>query len=85
MYAGAIESGIAWLFFVVIGYTFMIIPGVILHLLCIVGAADAARNAGRPSAVHTVTGPSADATTPTTDPPRSSSRVLSADAARMTA
>ncbi len=39
MYKGKIGEGIAWLIFVVIGYLLMIIPGLILHLVCIFNAA----------------------------------------------
>lgn len=39
MYKGQILNGVVWLFFVVLGYVFYVFPGLILHLLCIVGAA----------------------------------------------
>lgn len=39
MYKGKVGAGIAWFFFVFIGYIFLIIPGVILHLICIFTAA----------------------------------------------
>lgn len=39
MYKGQIFNGLLWLVFVVIGYLLFIIPGLILHLLCILGAA----------------------------------------------
>jgi TM2 domain-containing membrane protein YozV len=38
MYKGNVGSGLAWLFFVVIGYFLFIVPGVILHIICIVTA-----------------------------------------------
>ena len=38
MYKGQIFNGLAWLFFVIIGYAFFIVPGIVLHLCCIVGA-----------------------------------------------
>jgi TM2 domain-containing membrane protein YozV len=46
MYKGQVANGIAWLIFVVGGYLLFVIPGVILHLLCILGAAS-----GNPTAV----------------------------------
>lgn len=39
MYKGQVGSGLIWLVFVVIGYMALIIPGLILHLCCIIGAA----------------------------------------------
>lgn len=37
MYAGNVGAGVVWLFFVVVGYA-MIVPGIILHLVCILNA-----------------------------------------------
>lgn len=39
MYKGEIGYGILWLIGVGIGYVLLIIPGVILHIICIVNAA----------------------------------------------
>lgn len=39
MYKGDVGTGLAWLFFVVIGYCLFLIPGLILHIICIVTAA----------------------------------------------
>jgi predicted nucleic acid-binding Zn ribbon protein len=39
MYKGNVGSGLAWLIFVIIGYIFLVIPGIILHLICIFAAA----------------------------------------------
>jgi len=39
MYKGQVGNGIAWLVFVLIGYILFVLPGLILHLLCIFGAA----------------------------------------------
>jgi hypothetical protein len=39
MYKGKVGSGLAWLLFVIIGYAFYIVPGIILHIFCIVSAA----------------------------------------------
>ena len=39
MYKGQILNGIAWFFIVAIGYVFFVIPGLILHICCILGAA----------------------------------------------
>ena len=38
MYKGQILNGLVWLFFVVVGYALLIVPGIILHLCCIIGA-----------------------------------------------
>jgi TM2 domain-containing membrane protein YozV len=39
MYKGQAINGLAWLFFVVIGYVAFIVPGFVLHMICIIGAA----------------------------------------------
>jgi TM2 domain-containing membrane protein YozV len=39
MYKGHVFSGLFWLVAVVIGYFMLVIPGLILHLICIVAAA----------------------------------------------
>ena len=39
MYKGQIGTGIFWLIITTLGYCFFIIPGIILHLVCIVSAA----------------------------------------------
>jgi TM2 domain-containing membrane protein YozV len=41
MYKGHVGMGIAWLIIVVIGYVALIVPGLILHLICILQAASA--------------------------------------------
>ncbi len=41
MYKGHIAAGIAWLVAVVVGYMLVIVPGLILHVICIVLAANA--------------------------------------------
>ncbi|MDK7374813.1 MULTISPECIES: zinc ribbon domain-containing protein [Weeksella] len=38
MYKGKIGSGILWLLLVLIGYSIFIVPGIILHLICIFSA-----------------------------------------------
>ena len=38
-YKGQILNGIAWFFFVLVGYAALIVPGLLLHLFCIIGAA----------------------------------------------
>ena len=38
MYKGDIFLGIIWLIFVIIGYALFIIPGIILHIICIATA-----------------------------------------------
>jgi TM2 domain-containing membrane protein YozV len=39
MYRGKVGIGLLWLLFVLGGYALFVIPGVILHLICIVSAA----------------------------------------------
>lgn len=39
LYKGQIFNGLVWFTLTVIGYFFMVIPGLILHLCCIIGAA----------------------------------------------
>ena len=38
IYRGKILEGFLWLGFVVVGYIFVIVPGLILHILCVVDA-----------------------------------------------
>ncbi len=35
---GQVMNGLAWLCFVVLGYMMLIVPGLILHFCCIIGA-----------------------------------------------
>ena len=39
MYKGHVGAGLAWLFFVFVGYSLFIVPGLVLHLICILTAA----------------------------------------------
>lgn len=39
MYKGQIGGGFAWLIAVIIGYGVMIIPGIVLHICCVLNAA----------------------------------------------
>jgi TM2 domain-containing membrane protein YozV len=39
MYKGAVGSGLAWLFFTLLGYVALIVPGLVLHACCVVSAA----------------------------------------------
>lgn len=39
MYKGQVLNGIVWLVCVAIGYVLFVVPGLILHLFCILGAA----------------------------------------------
>lgn len=39
MYKGQVGNGLVWFFFVIVGYFALLVPGLILHLLCIIGAA----------------------------------------------
>ena len=48
LYAGRPVAGVAWFTVVTIGYLLLVIPGVVLHILCIASAA-AAANQWRPS------------------------------------
>lgn len=38
IYKGQVFNGIAWMLFVIGGYVCFIMPGIILHILCVVGA-----------------------------------------------
>ncbi len=38
LYKGQVFNGIIWFVVVGIGYVFLLIPGIILHLCCIIGA-----------------------------------------------
>ena len=44
IYKGQVGQGIAWLLGVILGYAFFIVPGLILHLSCIVTAASGSPN-----------------------------------------
>jgi hypothetical protein len=48
LYAGRPLSGVAWFALVTMGYLLLIVPGVLLHILCIASAASAAHT-WRPS------------------------------------
>ncbi|HEY5950982.1 MAG TPA: hypothetical protein VIV40_36065 [Kofleriaceae bacterium] len=48
LYAGRPLSGVAWFVLVTMGYLLLIVPGVLLHILCVASAAGAA-NSWRPS------------------------------------
>jgi hypothetical protein len=39
MYKGHVFVGLLWLLAVVVGYVMLIVPGLLLHLLCIISAA----------------------------------------------
>jgi len=39
IYKGQVLSGLVWLVVVVVGYALLVIPGLFLHLCCILGAA----------------------------------------------
>lgn len=38
IYKGQLANGLTWLVFVILGYALFILPGIILHLCCVVGA-----------------------------------------------
>lgn len=44
LYAGRPLSGVAWFVLVTMGYLLLIVPGVVLHILCIASAAGAAHH-----------------------------------------
>lgn len=48
LYKGSVGTGIMWFFAVIIGYAFLIVPGLILHIICICTAAsgDTSRRGG---------------------------------------
>lgn len=56
MYKGDVGSGLVWLIAVVIGYFLFIVPGLVLHLLCIVTAAG-----GNPYPYHGIRTPTTGA------------------------
>jgi hypothetical protein len=39
MYKGQVLNGFVWMFFVLVGYVFCLVPGFILHVFCVFGAA----------------------------------------------
>jgi hypothetical protein len=39
MYKGRVGAGLMWLIFTILGYLLFVVPGIILHLLCIFNAA----------------------------------------------
>jgi hypothetical protein len=38
MYKGQVISGLTWMFFIVVGYCCFLVPGMVLHFFCILGA-----------------------------------------------
>jgi hypothetical protein len=44
IYKGNVGAGFGWLIVVIIGYWLFILPGIILHIICIVNAASGDRN-----------------------------------------
>lgn len=38
VYKGNVGSGLLWFFFVLVGYAMLILPGLLLHIICIVAA-----------------------------------------------
>lgn len=43
MYKGQVGNGVAWLIVVTLGYVLFVVPGLVLHLVCIIGASRPAR------------------------------------------
>ena len=54
IYKGQILNGLVWLVFVVVGYVMLILPGLFLHVCCIVGAASGDPYAGSRRGLQTV-------------------------------
>ena len=52
MYKGQVLNGLVWLIVVVVGYVAMIVPGLILHICCIIGAASGQNTIPDPNAPH---------------------------------
>lgn len=52
IYAGRVGGGIAWLVFVVVGYLLFILPGALLHLVCIFNAYSTAGTRAVPSSAE---------------------------------
>ena len=50
IYKGQVFNGLLWLVVVVAGYIMLIVPGVILHILCILGAVSGKNTAPDPNA-----------------------------------
>lgn len=49
VYKGKVLGGLVWFFFVVVGYAILVIPGIILHLICIFNAASGTPKESAPS------------------------------------
>lgn len=47
IYRGQVIGGVGWLFFVIMGYFLFVVPGIILHIACIVNAYQEPTNARR--------------------------------------
>lgn len=54
MLKGQVFNGLAWLFVVIIGYFLLIVPGLILHICCIVGAASSKKRRGAANVANIV-------------------------------
>ena len=39
IYKGRVGAGLLWLLFVAIGYAMLVVPGLVLHLVCVINAA----------------------------------------------
>jgi hypothetical protein len=82
MYQGKILSGFVWLAFVVIGYAMLVLPGLILHVCCIIAAASGDPYAGSkastpvpmPVATPSATGPAVTTADPVNGFARSTGR-----------
>jgi TM2 domain-containing membrane protein YozV len=49
MYCGRVFEGLFWLVIVVIGYAAFILPGLVLHVICIIGALSSANSINKKS------------------------------------
>jgi hypothetical protein len=49
VYKGQILNGLLWFIVAVIGYTMLIVPGLVVHLCCVIGAASGDPRKRKPS------------------------------------
>jgi len=71
IYRGETAKGIAWFVFVVVGYFLFILPGLVLHLVCIVAA-----GSGQPPLITAATGQPITAAAPPVSSPTPPNRPL---------
>lgn len=54
MYKGDVGAGVAWFLFTVIGYVLLIVPGMVIHLCCLLDAASSDSRGERESRLKTM-------------------------------